>query len=62
LIHKQTKKSETALKTEPYMCVVITTTKMYNKPRLTQVTKFTTTQNNHVNYEYKHTVTHNKLK
>jgi len=54
LIQKQTKKSQTALKTEPYLHAVITTTKMYNKLRLKQVTKFTTTQNNHVSQTQKY--------
>jgi len=38
-----------------------TTSKIYNKPRLMQITKFTTMQNNHASGT-KNTITQNKLK
>jgi len=38
-----------------------TTAEIYNKPRLTQITKFTTTQNNHTSGT-QNTITQNKLK
>ena len=39
-----------------------TTTEIYNKPRLTWITKFTTTQNSHASGTQKYYLTQNKLK